>query len=209
MYRQWLALRQPDWPADLKLTGFPMYDGEQAETLSPEIQAFIEAGPAPVVFTAGTANTTSENFYAESAAACHRLGLRGILVAGQRSQLPDTLPAGVFHVPYASFSELFPKSAAVVHHGGIGTLSQALRAGIPQLIRPMAYDQFDNASRACRLGVATELLPRSYRGSRLDTALRGLADNAAMRTACEQSAVRMEGQDGLRETCEALEEAMT
>lgn len=209
MFPEWLAPRQPDWPADLKLTGFPMYHGDQAVTISPELQAFTEAGPAPVVFTAGTANTTSENFYAESAAACQRLGLRGILVAAQRSQLPDTLPAGVVHVPYASFSELFPRSAAVVHHGGIGTLSQALRAGIPQLIRPMAYDQFDNASRASRLGVATELLPRSYRGMRLDTALRGLLANAAVRTTCEQLAVRMEGQDGLRKTCEVLEGAMT
>ena len=208
MFPEWLAPRQPDWPADLKLTGFPMYDGEQAGVLSPELRAFIEAGPAPVVFTAGTANTTSERFYAESAAACQRLDLRGILIAGQRSQLPGTLPPGAIHVPYASFSQLFPFAAAVVHHGGIGTLSQALQAGIPQLIRPMAYDQFDNASRACRLGVATELLPRSYRGTRLDTALRGLFDNPAMRTACERLAVRMQAHDGLRTTCEVLEEAM-
>ncbi|MDM0039664.1 glycosyltransferase [Variovorax sp. J22G21] len=205
LFPEWLAPRQPDWPAGLKLTGFPMYDGEQAAPLAPELQSFIEAGPAPVVFTAGTANTTSEQFYAESAQACQRLNLRGILVAGQRSQLPGILPPDVVHVPYAPFSQLFPRSAAVVHHGGIGTLSQALRAGIPQLIRPMAYDQFDNASRACRLGVATELLPRSYRGHRLDAALRGLMDKLEMRTACEQSAARMEGQDGLRRTCEALE----
>ena len=205
LFPEWLAPRQPDWPAGLKLTGFPMYDGEQAATLSPELQAFIDAGPAPVVFTAGTANTTSESFYAESVQACQRLDLRGILVAGQRSQLPDALPPGVVHVPYASFSQLFPHAAAVVHHGGIGTLSQAVQAGVPQLIRPMAYDQFDNASRACRLGVATELLPRSYRGTRLDAALRGLTDNPAMRTACAQLAVRIKGQDGLRQACEVLE----
>jgi rhamnosyltransferase subunit B len=208
MFPEWLAPRQPDWPAGLKLTGFPMYDGEQAATLSPELQAFIEAGPAPVVFTAGTANTTSESFYAESAQACRRLNLRGILVAGQRSQLPGNLPPDVVHVPYASFSQLLPRSAAVVHHGGIGTLSQAARAGIPQLIRPMAYDQFDNASRACRLGVATELLPRSYRGGRLDAALRGLTNKLSMQAACEQLSGRIKGQDGLREACEVLEGAV-
>ncbi|CAN5893278.1 glycosyltransferase [soil metagenome] len=209
MFPEWLAPRQPDWPADLKLTGFPMYDGEQAETFSPELDAFIEAGPAPVVFTAGTANSTSERFYAESAEACRRLGLRGILVAGQRSQLPDTLPVGVFHVAFASFSQLFRRSAAVVHHGGIGTLSQAFGAGIPQLIRPMAYDQFDNASRACQLGVARELLPRAYRGTRLHKALAGLLDDVEMRAASEKLAMRMKGQDGLRKTCEVLEGAMT
>ncbi|MET0210049.1 MAG: nucleotide disphospho-sugar-binding domain-containing protein [Burkholderiaceae bacterium] len=209
LFPEWLAPRQPDWPRDLKLTGFPMYDGEQSVPLSPALQHFIEAGEAPVVFTAGTANSTSERFYAESAAACQRLQLRGILVAGERSQLPDTLPPGVVHVAYASFSALFPRSAAVVHHGGIGTLSQALRAGIPQLIRPMAYDQFDNASRACRLGVAAELLPRSYRGARLDAALQRLLGDLPMRAACQQMAVRMQGHDGLRATCDVLEEAVT
>lgn len=209
LFPEWLAPRQPDWPAGLKLIEFPMYDGGQAAPLAPELQAFIEAGPAPVVFTAGTANTTSERFYAESAQACQRLHLRGILVAGQRNQLPGILPTDVVHVSYAPFSQLFPRSAAVVHHGGIGTLSQALRAGIPQLIQPMAYDQFDNASRACRLGVATELLPRTYRGARLDAALGGLLGDLAVRASCKQLAVRMEGQDGLRRTCEILEEAVT
>jgi len=185
-----------------------MYDGEQADTFSPQLQAFVEGGPAAVVFTAGTANTTSESFYAESADACERLGLRGILVAGQRSQLPDTLPANVIHTPYAPFSELFPLSAAVVHHGGIGTVSQALKAGIPQLVRPMAYDQFDNASRACRLGVAAELLPRAYRGARLDTALRGLLGDPATQARCDQVAARMKGEDGLRHTCDILENAL-
>jgi len=90
--------------------------------------------------------------------------LRGILVAGQRSQVPGNLPPDVVHVAYASSSQLFARSAAAVHHGGISTLSQALRAGIPQVIRPMAYDEFEDASRACRLVVTTELLPRSYRG---------------------------------------------
>ncbi|MCR6480415.1 glycosyltransferase [Variovorax sp. ZS18.2.2] len=208
LFPDWLAPRQPDWPVHLKLTGFPMYDGHQEEVLSPEVQAFLSSGPAPVVFTAGTANTTSESFYAESTLACQRLNMRGILVAGQRSQLPAVLPQGVIHVAYAPFSQLFSRSAVVVHHGGIGTLSQALRAGIPQLIRPMAYDQFDNSSRACRLGAAKELLPRAYRGSRLDKSLQALSGDASIRLTCEQLATQMESQDGLRRTCEVLETTM-
>lgn len=208
MFPEWFAPRQPDWPAGLELTGFPMYDGEQADPLCPQLQAFLEGGPSPVVFTAGTANTTSERFYAESADACQRLSLRGILVAGQRSQVPGTLPANVIHTPYAPFSKIFPLSAAVVHHGGIGTVSQALQAGIPQLVRPMAYDQFDNASRACRLGVAAELLPRAYRGARLDTELRALLADPAMQAKCDQVAARMKGEDGLRNTCDILENAL-
>ncbi|MCW7540117.1 glycosyltransferase [Aquabacterium sp. A7-Y] len=205
LFPEWLAPRQPDWPADLQLVGFPMYDGPRARGLSPDLDAFLDAGTPPVVFTAGTGNATSHPFYAESAQACERLGLRGLLVAQRREQLPEVLPPGVMHVAHAPFSQLFPRAAAVVHHGGIGTLSQALRAGVPQLIRPMAYDQFDNASRACRLGVARELLPRSYRGARLESALRDVANNPSIRAACESVAERMAQEDGLHSACAALE----
>jgi len=204
LFPEWLAPRQPDWPVGLQLTGFPRY-AAGAAALAPDLQQFIAAGAPPVVFTAGTANTTSEGFFAESAQVCQRLGLRGVLVASLRAQLPETLPPNVVHVAHAPFGRLFAQAAAVVHHGGIGTLSEALRAGAPQLIRPMAYDQFDNASRACRLGVAKELLPRAYRGPRLDAALQGLLGDASIRAACRQAAVRMEGEDGLRAACDALQ----
>ncbi|MEP7103016.1 MAG: nucleotide disphospho-sugar-binding domain-containing protein [Burkholderiales bacterium] len=206
LFPEWLAPRQPDWPAGLKLTGFPMYDGAATE-LAPALQAFLKAGPPPVVFTAGTANTTSEAFYEESVRACAQSRLRGVMVAGSRNQLPAALPAHVFHAAYAPFGELLPRAAAVVHHGGIGTLSQALKAGVPQLIRPMAYDQFDNASRACTLGVAAELLPRAYRAPRAIDAIARLTGDASVRAACRTLAQRLGREDGLRATCEALEAA--
>jgi rhamnosyltransferase subunit B len=67
---------------------------------------------------------------------------------------------GILRLDYAAFDSLFPRCRAVVHHGGIGTLSKALRAGLPQLIVARAYDQFDNAARAERLGFGLGL---SYR----------------------------------------------
>lgn len=73
---------------------------------------------------------------------------------------------GVIRAGYVPFGSLLPRLAAFVHHGSIGTTSQALRAGVQQLIRPMPFDQFDqfdNSDRAQRLGVALELLPKHYR----------------------------------------------
>ncbi|VWX62597.1 RhlB, TDP-rhamnosyltransferase 1 [Burkholderiales bacterium 8X] len=225
MFPGWFANPQPDWPA-AELTGFPMYDGEpeadaeteaeadadadaeaeaDADAGSASLRRFLDAGPAPVVFTAGTANTRSKAFYAESAAACVRLGLRGILVAAERAQLPDILPPELLHVSYARFKLLFPRAAAVVHHAGIGTLSQALGAGVPQLVRPMAYDQFDNAARACDLGVATELLPAHYRGERLDAALTGLLRDRQLHVRCAAVAQRMKSEDGLSRACDLIE----
>ena len=64
------------------------------------------------------------------------------------------MPKGSAAFEYAPYSTVFPRAAVNIHHGGIGTSAQALRAGLPQLVRPQAYDQFDNARRLIDLGVA-------------------------------------------------------
>ncbi|MEO5733219.1 MAG: glycosyltransferase [Rubrivivax sp.] len=209
LFPRWFAALQPDGPPDVLLAGFPLHDGgdEPMPELEPgsALQAFFDEGPAPVVFTAGTANTQSQAFYAVSAAACAQLGLRAVLVAGRRDQLPAQLPPGVIHVQFAPFSWMFSRAALVVHHGGIGTLSQALAAGVPQLIRPMAYDQFDNAQRACRLGVARELLPADYRLPALTHRLSAMLGDAAVRDRCAALAARLAQGDALATVSDALE----
>jgi rhamnosyltransferase subunit B len=92
-------------------------------------------------------------------AACDALGLRAVIVTPYRDQLPATLPASAMHVNYAPFELLLPHLAALVHHGGIGTSAQCLAAGVPHLITPWAHDQFDNAARLRRLGVAESIAP--------------------------------------------------
>ena len=204
LFPAWFAPPQPDWPANAVLAGFPLAGDDDREALPAGLAAFLAAGPPPVVFTAGTANTQSEAFYAESVAACARLGLRGVMAAQRRGQLPPALPDGVLHVSYVPFKDLFRHACVVVHHGGIGTMSEALRAGVPQLVRPMAYDQFDNASRAVALGVARELSTSAYRGARLDATLANLAGSEAARRACAAVAARMNSEDGLGAACAAL-----
>jgi rhamnosyltransferase subunit B len=200
----WFAPRQPDWPADLVTTGFPMYDGRAGQPLPEALAAFLDAGAPPVVFTAGTANASSHRFYGESALACARLRRRGVLVAQRRDQLPARLPDGVVHAAHAPFSALFPRAAAVVHHGGIGTLAQALAAGVPQLIQPMAYDQFDNALRARRLGVALELPRRRYRASAAAALIDALVSDTTVRTACTRVAAELARDGGIEALCDAV-----
>jgi rhamnosyltransferase subunit B len=72
----------------------------------------------------------------------------------------------------------------VVHHGGIGTTAEALRAGIPQLIAPYAFDQFDNGRRAQKLGVAEVVLPRQMTVRRLHNRLDRLLSSNAVAQSC-------------------------
>jgi rhamnosyltransferase subunit B len=204
LFPEWFAERQPDWPASLELTGFPLNIDDKEIPLPDELNAFLQAGEAPVCFTAGTANATSHKFFAASAEACRLSGRRGLLITQDATQLPLSLPPGVLHVPYAPFKTLLPKLAAFVHHGGIGSTSEALRAGVPQLIRPMAFDQFDNASRAAKLGVAREILPRLYKPSTVRKVLEELIGNDSVRTKCQQVAALLRAEHGVERACNAI-----
>lgn len=205
LFPRWFAPPPPDWPAGLRCTGFPLYDAGDAQALPPALEAFLAAGEPPVGFTAGTANATSHAFFAASAAACALSGRRGLLITPAAEQLPAALPPGVLHLPHAPFSRLLPRLAAFVHHGGIGTTSQALRAGVPQLVRPMAYDQFDNAHQVQRLGAGLRLLPAQYAPAAVARALDRLAGDRVLQARCAEASARCRADgDAVEAACDAL-----
>ena len=111
-------------------------------------------------------------------------------------------------VEYAPHAALFPRSAVIVHQAGMGTTSQALRAGKPQLIVPHAHDQPDNAYRVNRLGVARVCSPTRFRSASVAPLLRELLAEGPHRIRAEALArtVRMDG--GAEAACNTLEEAL-
>jgi rhamnosyltransferase subunit B len=159
-FPEWYAPPQTDWPPNIQLVGFPRFDGRQQNVLSDELLRFCHTGPAPVVFTFGTGMRHSAALFRASLEAADRCGVRAILLTKHRDQLPELLPSSVLHCTFAPFRELFPLCAAVVHHGGIGTVAEALTAGTPQLIRPLCFDQPDNGHRIERLGAGLWIAPQ-------------------------------------------------
>ena len=205
LWPEWFAPPQADWPAQARLTGFPLYDESDVSPLPADLETFLNAGDAPIAFTPGSAMQHGGRFFAAAAAACQRLGRRGLLLTRHDGQVPATLPPTVLHVPYAPFSALLPRCAAISHHGGIGTTSQSLAAGVPQLVMPMAHDQFDNAARARALGVAETLSPRRYRPRAVAAALGRLLGSAKGAARCREVAGKVAGADGIGEACNLLE----
>ncbi|MDL2355801.1 MAG: hypothetical protein QFF03_11130 [Pseudomonadota bacterium] len=208
MFPDWFGVPQADWPAQTVLAGFPLYDRADQAPLAPAIRAFLDAGSPPVAFSAGTATATAHDFFKTSIEACAMAGRRAILLSHFPQQIPTQLPAHVLHVDYAPFSLLLPKLAVFVHHGGIGATSQALRAGVPQLIRPVAYDQFDNSQRAVGLGVAHELLPAKYTARAVAGALATLDTDNALRQRCGQVARRVTEDSAITIACDAIIEQL-
>ncbi|HEV7223354.1 MAG TPA: glycosyltransferase, partial [Pirellulales bacterium] len=116
------ADKQPDWPPQTVVSGFPLYDGDAGAGLPPELARFLDEGPPPIVFTLGSAVSAAAGSYFEhSAAAAKLLGRRAVLVLKNSANRPAVLPEGVLAFDYVRFSAIFPRAAAIVHHGGIGT----------------------------------------------------------------------------------------
>lgn len=205
MFPDWFAPQQPDWPPRTSLVGFPLYSEEGATAPPDAVAEFLAAGPPPVVFTPGSANVFGHRFFAAAADACRRIGRRGLLLTRFAAQVPHDLPADVRHVDFAPFRWLLPRAAAVVHHGGIGSLSQGLAAGIPQLLMPQGFDQFDNRDRAVRLGVAGSLSERRFTGPAVAAELDRLCGDGHVAARCRDVAGRLATTDGLAAAVAAIE----
>ncbi len=208
LFPEWFAKPQPDWPPSTVLTGFPMYDDAFDANLPITIQDFLASHPQPFVFTPGSANKYGKTFFAEAAKACQLMNRPGIFLTRYPQQLPHPLPARITHFSYAPLSHLLPHCATLIHHGGIGTCSQALRAGIPQLIQPYAFDQFDNAARVERLSVGRTLTQHLFQATKIQQCLEHLIHSMTIRTACTTIKNSFHDTNPLAESCREIEHIM-
>ncbi|QDU87514.1 MurG-like transferase [Pirellulimonas nuda] len=200
-----------DWPQNLTLAGFPFWDGPipadgaQRPPLPAEVEAWLASGDRPIVFAPGTANRAAGPFFRAAIDACARLGRRGVLLTKYAEQLPDPLPDHVRSFEFVPLSLLLPRCAALVHHGGIGTTSQGLAAGIPHLVQPMGFDQPDNAERLAHLGVGDSLRPARFTGARVAARLDALLSSRTVPKACGRLAERCRENDPFAAACLCLE----
>jgi UDP:flavonoid glycosyltransferase YjiC (YdhE family) len=187
------------------LTGFPLWDEGEVRAPSPELEEFLTADDPPVVFTAGSAMMHAHDFFRISADVCRVMGRRGLLLTQFPEQLPAPLPDGVRHFDYVPFSAVLPRAAAFVHHGGIGTTAQALAAGVPQLVMPLAHDQPDNAARVRGLGVGDFLRPSAYKTPAVVERLNRLL-TPQVKENCRRRARDVAAHKPLETTCRLIEE---
>jgi rhamnosyltransferase subunit B len=150
----WFAEPQADWPANSYTLGFPADETWCADDAAAR---FIrQHGPA-LVFTPGTGVTKVEHFFARAESVCKKLERPGIFLS-RAAPATVTSRIPILRLDFADLSWLLPRSAALIHHGGIGTTAQALRAGVPQIIIPDRFDQPDNAMRVAALGLGGAVL---------------------------------------------------
>jgi rhamnosyltransferase subunit B len=205
LFPDWFAPTQPDWPRPLVRCGFPLFDPDPQAAISVELRRFLGQGGRPLVFTPGTGNRQARAYFAHAIDATRLLGQRAIFLTPHRDQLPAELPAQVLWQEYVPLRALLPQVALLVHHGGIGTTAEALHAGTPQLVVPLAHDQFDNGARIEALGVGRALPATRLTTGRLVKALEALLDDEGLPGRCRAVAGNF-GQDvGVEKVVSALD----
>lgn len=211
-----------DWPVLVRATGFafhePLCRPDLARDLTRDsapdaaLHRFLSDGPPPVVFTPGTAQRQAGAFAQAALAAAQAQGLRALVLArhAPASLLGPQGPQSLVH-PWAALPQVLAHAAGLVHHGGIGTAAQGLRAGVPQLVCPQAHDQHDNALRLRRLGVAGAPVHGAPGQAGFERALRhGLAQLANPRLAAMARQRQAEGlgHDGAKQAAAHIEQAL-
>jgi rhamnosyltransferase subunit B len=197
----------PDDPPDGRICGFSWFDaGPGPQPADDRLERFLNEGEPPIIFTMGTTTIAGTgSFYELAAAACRRLGRRGLLLTGRDENRPGESSPDVLAVRFAPHSSVLPRGCATVHHGGAGTTAQALRAGKPTVVVPIAHDEFDYAARLKRLGTSLTLMRERVSAATLATMLRRILDSPGIARQSARIGARLKREDGAVRAAEWLE----
>lgn len=196
-----------DWGPQAHITGYWFLDRPRNWQPPPDLVAFLEKGPPPVYVSFGStlAGRDPDKVTRLIVDALKRAGQRGILYSAWGDLGNSDLPPGVLMVEDVPHDWLFPKVAAVVHHGGAGTTAATLRAGVPSVVVPFYGDMRLWAGRLQRLGVAPAPIPRDHLSvERLADAIKEASDNAGMRARARAIGRRLDAEDGVASAIAAL-----
>lgn len=191
--------RPADWGANIHITGYWFLDSAAAWTPPPALVAFLDDGPPPVYVGFGSMASREPEATADLVlSALAASGQRAIMLSGWAGLRAARLPSSVIMVESIPHAWLFPRTAAVVHHGGAGTTAAGLRAGVPSIVIPFFGDQAFWGERVRALGVGPEPIPRKeLTAARLAAAIQqSVADEALRRRAAELGAT-IRAEDGV------------
>lgn len=199
----------PDWPAATTCTGFVRFDRPLAFDTAPGLAEFLAAGPPPVVVTLGASSALDpQGFWEAAVAAVDSLGLRAVFLIAQEDHRVGALADRPGVWPFVPLSELLPDAAAVVHHGGFGTVVETIHAGRPSVVVPRAFDQTHHADRLTALGVGRRVRWGDHDATHLSAALRAVLEDPGYRSRAEALAASLAVEDGAARAADAVEKLL-
>ena len=207
LFPGWYGMRAPDWPTNLHATGFPKFSQVDQDARA-TVDKFIRAYGSPLVFTTGTGVQDATKLFSEGKKICENLDVPGLFV-GKVENRSEYGTEGFLHLDYVDFKRILPSCLAIVHHGGIGTLAEAVRAAIPQLVRPLTFDQFDNADRVHRLGLGTFVMPKHFHEKKVTPIIRRLISHRKTGGFIDEYAALANDDEGIPRACDLVEKFLS
>jgi sterol 3beta-glucosyltransferase len=205
-----LFSKPPDWGESIHVTGYWFLDHPPDWQPPTALKRFLESGPPPVYIGFGSLpGRNPQQATRIVVEALQQAGQRGVIATGwgglNGSGLSH-LPNDVFALESVPHAWLFPRTAAVVHHGGSGTTGAGLRAGVPSVIVPHTGDQPLWAQRVAELGVGPTPIPHSQlTAERLAAAIAHAVTDRDMRTRAATLGERIRAEDGIARAIEVIE----
>lgn len=187
LYPQWFVNQAINkFTANIVPSHFLFDQRDDNQPLPEKLIEFLDQGDAPLAVTFGTYASTDDQLYRSVVEACDRLNKRAVLITQYPEQLPNPLPSHCLQVDYVNLKRLFVHLCGVIHHGGVGTSAQSLRAGVPQLVCPMAFDQFGNADSIEALGCGLQINVTDFNPDGLTASLTALFENQSIKIQATQ-----------------------
>lgn len=198
-YSQHVLPRPSDWDATHHVTGYWYLDAAPDWTPPADLLDFLNAGRPPVYIGFGSmGNRNPEETTRLILQAVKMSGQRAVLASGWGGMSKADLPESVYMLSSVPHSWLFPRMAAVVHHGGAGTTAAGLRAGVPSIIVPFFGDQGFWGARIAALGVGTAPIARKkLTAERLAAAITQAVSDPGMRKRAADLGQKIRTEDGI------------
>jgi UDP:flavonoid glycosyltransferase YjiC (YdhE family) len=202
-----VVARPHDWGPDIHVTGYWFLEPEVGWQPPALLARFLEEGPPPVYVGFGSIVARDPRGLVEvTLEALAQTGQRGILSPAWAGLEAGDLPDDVYLLDAAPHMWLFPRMAAVVHHGGAGTVGAGLRAGVPNVVVPFTSDQPFWGRRVSALGAGPQPIPeRRLTADALASAIARAVGDEAMRARAQALGKRIRGEDGVARAIAVLE----
>jgi len=201
--------RPADWGEHIHITGY-WFPANKRWQPPADLQAFIEAGNPPVFIGFGSMPVKNpQHTTTIILEALKQSGQRGILHTGWGGIGNQTLPDYVFKIDYTPYAWLFPRMGMVIHHGGSGTTSFALRAGIPSCVVAFVFDQFYWGECIAELGVGPQPIRHTdLTVERLRDAINIGMSNSKMRQQAAAVGQKIHAENGIETASNIIEQIL-
>jgi len=209
-YSSSVVPKPPDWGEHIHVTGYWFLDHSSDWQPSADLVNFLEAGPPPVYIGFGSMTNRAPEATAKIVLeALKRSGQRGLIATGWGGLKSADLPDGVFKLESVPHDWLFPRVAAVVHHGGAGTTAAGLRVGVPSVLVPHFGDQPFWARQVVRLGVGPKAIPRKrMTAEKLGAAIATAVTDENIQARAAALGERIRTEDGVEKAIEVVERGL-